>query len=179
MPLPCYICGGEYIRCRVVPLLLRFDGLGPSGAGAESSPADDGRHRFQRRRQDGVYGDAAGHVFAASRGDYRILARGAFSITLQQTVIGALARGEFPEKTPSEPDRWNWAHCQVRPAGARQPIELILPDMAGEAVLEEVDHPRTYMGIRRFLTQCCATLGADRLLKPKCKPARRIRTILQ
>jgi hypothetical protein len=88
----------------------------------------------------------------------QVLARGAFSITLQQTVIGALTRGEFPAKTPNEPDRWNWVHCQIRFAPLREPIELIVPDMAGESILEEVEHPHTYIGIRRFLSKCSGAI---------------------
>src|SRR5207247_1966556 len=60
----------------------------------------------------------------------QVLARGAFSITLQQTVISALARGEFPTKTPNEPDRWNWVHCQIRTDAGRawheRPLALVL-----------------------------------------------------
>src|SRR5215218_1549907 len=33
------------------------------------------------------------------------VARGAFSITLQQTTLASLSRCEFPNKTPNEPDR--------------------------------------------------------------------------
>jgi hypothetical protein len=88
----------------------------------------------------------------------QLLARGAFSITLQQTTLGALSRCEFPEKTPNEPDRWNWVHCQVRGPRQRVPAELIMPDMAGEAVLEEVDHPHTYRVIGAFLKKCVAAM---------------------
>jgi hypothetical protein len=88
----------------------------------------------------------------------QVLARGAFSITLQQTTLAALARGEFPAKTPNEPDRWNWVHCQVRRPRQRWPLELIMPDMAGEAVLEEVDHPHTYRVVRSFLQKCSGAM---------------------
>jgi hypothetical protein len=88
----------------------------------------------------------------------QVLARGAFSITLQQTVIGALARGEFPSKTPNEPDRWNWVHCQIRSSLRKEPIDLIVPDMAGESILEEVEHPHTYIGVRRFLSKCAGAI---------------------
>ena len=87
-----------------------------------------------------------------------LLARGAFSITLQQTTIAALARCEFPKKTPNEPDRWNWVHCQVRRNNQRQPLEIIMPDMAGEAVLAEVDHPHSYRVVRSFLQKCDAAM---------------------
>jgi hypothetical protein len=88
----------------------------------------------------------------------QVLARGAFSIRLQQHVIGALARCEFPSKTPNEPDRWNWVHCQVKLPTQRRAVELIMPDMAGEAILEEVDHPHAYPVIRKFLGKCAGIL---------------------
>lgn len=88
----------------------------------------------------------------------QMLARGAFSINLQQTTAMALARGEFPVKTPAEPDRWNWVHCQVRSASIARPLELMMPDLAGEALLEEVDHPRTYEVIQPLLTRCAGLL---------------------
>jgi hypothetical protein len=81
----------------------------------------------------------------------QMLARGAFSINLQQLTTTALSRGEFPDKTPNEPDRWNWVHCQVQSARRKRPIEMIMPDMAGEAILEEVDHPHSYQVIRSLL----------------------------
>ncbi len=88
----------------------------------------------------------------------QLLARGAFSITLQQTTLGALSRCEFPQKTPNEPDRWNWVHCQIRRPHKRRQIELIMPDMAGEALLEEVDHPHTFRVVRAFLQKCTGAL---------------------
>ncbi len=88
----------------------------------------------------------------------QMLARGAFSITLQQTVISALAQCEFPSKTPSEPDQWNWVHCQVKSQRQRRPVELIMPDMAGEAIIEEINHPHTYPIIRSFLEKCSGVM---------------------
>jgi len=84
----------------------------------------------------------------------QLLARGAFSVTLQQSTVSSLARCEFPEKTPSEPDRWNWVHCQIKSPKQRKPIELVMPDMAGEALLEEIEHPHSYPVIRAFLQKC-------------------------
>ena len=42
-----------------------------------------------------------------------ILTRGASSITLQQSVVGALARSAFPAKTSNEPEHWSWVQCQI------------------------------------------------------------------
>ena len=88
----------------------------------------------------------------------QMLARGAFSITLQQMTAGALSRCEFPEKTPTEPDRWNWVHCQLRAVKRKRPVELIMPDMAGEALNEEIEHPNTYPVIRSLLSKCSGVL---------------------
>jgi len=88
----------------------------------------------------------------------RVMARGAFSITLQQTTTAYLSRCRFPEKTASEPDRWNWVHCQVRRPKPAQSVELIMPDMAGEAILEEVDHPHSYRVVRSFLKKCAGVM---------------------
>ncbi|HUY35528.1 MAG TPA: hypothetical protein VMV69_22485 [Pirellulales bacterium] len=88
----------------------------------------------------------------------QVVARGAFSINLQQATASALARGEFPAKTPTEPDRWNWVHCQVRSVGHKAPVELIMPDMAGEALFEEVDHPNSHEVIHPLLSKCAGVL---------------------
>ena len=89
---------------------------------------------------------------------FQLLARGAFSITLQQTTLSALSRCEFPKKTPNEPDRWNWVHCQIRYPRQRQTTELIMPDMAGEALLEEVDHPHTFRVVQAYLKKCSGAI---------------------
>jgi hypothetical protein len=86
-----------------------------------------------------------------------VLARGAFSISLQQSAIASLARCEFPAKTPNEPNRWNWMHCQVVQS-RRRSIELIMPDPAGEAILHEIDHPQSYPVIRALLSKCRAAM---------------------
>jgi hypothetical protein len=88
----------------------------------------------------------------------QVLARGAFSINLQQSTALALARGEFPSKTPSEADRWNWVHCQVHSEGHKSPVELIIPDMAGEALFEEVDHPHTHEVVQPLLSMCSGVM---------------------
>lgn len=88
----------------------------------------------------------------------QVFARGAFSITLQQTTLASLARCEFPEKTPAEPDRWNWVHCQIRRVKHRHPLELIVPDMSGEAIIDEVNHPQSSPVIRSFLEKCSGAM---------------------
>ena len=87
-----------------------------------------------------------------------LLSRGAFSITLQQITVAALSRCEFPDKTANEPEQWNWAYSQVSRGKKDPPLELIMPDMGGEALLEEADHPHSFRVIQRFLQKCAGAM---------------------
>jgi hypothetical protein len=157
VPCPCYICGGgnnfdaELCRHCHAPMALAHQAasqkvhprmvaaIGPSGAGKT------------------VYMGMLADMLSRQDEHMQLLARGAFSLKLQQGTMAALAHCEFPQKTPNEPDRWNWVHCQVLRRRHR-PTELIMPDLAGEALLEEVDHPNTYPVIRSFLGKCAGVL---------------------
>jgi hypothetical protein len=157
VPCPCYICGGgnnfdaELCRHCHAPMALAHQAqsqkicprmlaaIGPSGAGKT------------------VYLGMLTDLLSRQDERLQLLARGAFSIRLQQHTMSALSKGEFPSKTPSEPDRWHWVHCQVL-RKKHKPAELIMPDLAGEALLEEVDHPGTYPVIRSFLGKCSGVL---------------------
>jgi hypothetical protein len=59
----------------------------------------------------------------------------------------------FPAKTASEPDRWKWVHCeafsQKRP---RRRVDLITPDLAGEALALELEHANTFPTIRSLVS---------------------------
>lgn len=154
---PCYICGGgnnfdaELCRHCYAPMALVHQAnsqkihprmvaaIGSSGAGKT------------------VYLGMLADMLSKGRDDLQLLARGAFSIGLQERTMAALARSEFPAKTPNEPDRWNWVHCQILRKKLK-PVELILPDLAGESLLEEIDHPNTYPVIRAFLGKCSGVL---------------------
>jgi hypothetical protein len=156
--VPCYICeegntfDAEYCRYCYAPLALAHQAnsqkvrplmvaaIGASGVGKT------------------VYLGMLMDMLSRRAGKLQLLARGAFSITLQQTTLAALSRCEFPEKTANEPDTWNWVHAQIRSPSRRKPTELILPDMAGEAVLEEINHPFTYRVIRSMLTKCAGVM---------------------
>jgi hypothetical protein len=158
VPISCYICGtdntfdAEYCTHCLAPMALAHQAsnqklqpqmvavVGASGAGKT------------------VYLGMLIDMFSQRPQTTQLLARGAFSITLQQTTMNALAACEFPNKTPNEPDRWNWVHCQVRQPKQRRPLELIMPDMAGDAVLEEINHPHTFRVVHSFLAKSTATI---------------------
>jgi hypothetical protein len=157
VPCPCYICGGgnnfdaELCRHCHAPMALAHQAnsqkihpkmiaaIGPSGAGKT------------------VYMGVLTDMLSRQDESMQLLARGAFSIRLQQHTMSALSQCEFPNKTPNEPERWHWVHCQVL-RKRQKPAELIMPDLAGEALLEEVDHPNTFPVIRSFLKKCAGVL---------------------
>ncbi len=156
--LPCLICGGgnnvdaELCRYCQAPLALAHqarDKKTPPQLIATIGTADAGKTVYLGMLMD---------ILSRHTTDLQLLARGAFSVSLQQQTIAALSRCRFPEKTPNDPDRWNWVHCQVRQQGRKQPVELIMPDLAGEAILEELDHPQTYPVITAFLARCRGVL---------------------
>lgn len=158
LPVPCYICSTENT----------FDAEFCSHCAAPMALAHQANSQKVRPRLIAVIGaSGAGKTVylgmlmdMLSRQSERmqLLARGAFSINLQQTTVAALAHCRFPDKTPNEPDRWNWVHCQVRRPKRKPVLELIMPDMAGESVLAEVNHPHTYRVVRAFLKQCSAAM---------------------
>lgn len=156
--VPCFICGGgnsfdsELCRQCQAPMALahqaKLQKVAPQLVAAIGS-ADAGKT---------VYLGMLTDMLSRANDELQLLARGAFSVSLQQMTMSSLANCEFPGKTPNEPDRWNWIHCQVKSARKRLPIELVIPDLSGEAILEEIDHPHTYPVIREFLLKCAGVL---------------------
>ncbi|GAB4130148.1 TRAFAC clade GTPase domain-containing protein [Thermopirellula anaerolimosa] len=158
VPVACYVCGeqnhfdAEYCRLCSAPMALAHQLLankaeprvalilGPSGVGKT------------------VYLGMLIDMLSRQPQRVQLLARGAFSIAVQQSTVAALAKGRFPGKTPNEPDRWHWVHCQLRRRRRRVASDLILPDMAGEAILQEAEHPNTYHVIRSLLKRCSSVM---------------------
>ncbi len=82
----------------------------------------------------------------------RGLPNGAFSLAVQEQTIGALENRRFPEKTPSEPDKWNWVHCEA--FSERKPkrrVEIVTPDVAGEVVALELEQTGASSTIRSLV----------------------------
>jgi hypothetical protein len=156
--VPCMICGEdnsveiEYCRKCQAPMVLAHQAggsktapqlvvaLGPSGVGKT------------------VYLGMLLDMLSRQSEQLQASARGGFSVELQQHTLSALSRREFPSKTPNEPDRWNWVHCQLQSAKRRRPLELMLPDIAGEALFEEVDHPKSYQILHMLLSKAHGVL---------------------
>ena len=156
--VPCFICEGgnsfdaEVCRHCQAPMALAHQAKmrkTPPQLVATIGSADAGKT---------VYLGMLTDMLSRASDDLQLLARGAFSVSLQQLTMSSLSNCEFPDKTPNEPDRWNWIHCQVRSSRKRHPTELIMPDLSGEAILEEIDHPHSYPVIRAFLSKCAGVL---------------------
>jgi hypothetical protein len=157
-PIDCYICGGqnnsnaEFCRHCEAPMALAHQAIRQNTH--PSMVAVVGASSVGKTVYLGMLMD----MLSRRAHPLQVLARGAFSITLQQTTVSALARCEFPEKTPNEPDRWHWVHCKIRRPQKRRTLELIVPDMSGEAVLDEVNHPQSSPVIRSFLEKCSGAM---------------------
>ncbi len=88
----------------------------------------------------------------------RSTARGPMSISLQQTTTTALATGWFPEKTVTTPEHWHWVDCQFNCRRRRRPLELVIPDISGEALATETERANRYPAIRSLLTKCAGVM---------------------
>lgn len=87
-------------------------------------------------------------------GEFEAVPKGAYSVDLQQTVVGHMAHRSFPPKTPMEPNQWYWAYYQIYQRGpAPKWVDLIMPDMAGESLAAEIAAPKSFQVINSLLTQ--------------------------
>ncbi|MDR3632955.1 MAG: hypothetical protein P4L84_03910 [Isosphaeraceae bacterium] len=119
-------------------LPARFVGvLGPSGVGKT------------------VYLGMLLDLLARGAGGLHGLPRGPFSMEVHRNLVLSLERQRFPEKTPVEPDRWKWVHCEVSRGTKRgQVYDIVTPDVAGEAVLNELMMPRSSPTVRSLIGRC-------------------------
>jgi hypothetical protein len=91
--------------------------------------------------------------------EFDAVPKGAYSVNVPHTVITYLAARQFPPKTAMEVDQWLWAYYQVsRHKDSSQIYDLVMPDMAGEAVAAEVAAPRTFTVIRSLLEKSAAAI---------------------
>lgn len=88
----------------------------------------------------------------------RALARGAFSVTLQQRTVESLATCAFPPATSTDPAEWNWVHCQVHQATRRATREIVLADPAGEAMISHIESFQHQPAVSAILSRSEAAL---------------------
>ncbi|QEH38266.1 hypothetical protein OJF2_68640 [Aquisphaera giovannonii] len=97
-------------------------------------------------------------LLSRGAGGLRGLSRSPFSLALHRNLILALERQRFPEKTPVETDRWHWLHCEILPAKGRAAVDIVAPDVAGEAVSEEMESPGSQKTIRALMGRCAGVV---------------------
>ena len=84
--------------------------------------------------------------------DFEAVPKGAYSVNLQHNVVSYLGARQFPPKTAMEVDEWHWAYYQAARREKNATIyDLVMPDMAGEALAAEVAAPSTFTVIRSLL----------------------------
>jgi hypothetical protein len=137
---PCSTCGLPY---KVIESILnrpsppRFLGvLGPTGVGKT------------------VYLGMLLDLLARGVCGLHGLAQSPFTLSLHRNLILALERQRFPGKTPVESDRWDWVHCAIYAGKSQTPYDIVTPDVAGEAVMGELENPGTYKTIRALIGRC-------------------------
>jgi hypothetical protein len=86
------------------------------------------------------------------------VAHGAFSLELHRNLMLSLERQRFPAKTPTEPDRWQWVHCEVSARRKKTECDIVTPDVAGEAVAGELARPGSNPTVRALIARCSALI---------------------
>ena len=90
---------------------------------------------------------------------FEALPQNARSVDLPQTVISYMAWRMFPPKTPIEANQWNWACYEVRRRShPERCIDLVTPDLPGEAIAAEVASPSTFGVIQKLLGKAAGLL---------------------
>lgn len=154
----CLVCDGgnnyDVHRCRhcSAPLALAYQADGNKKSApkmlAMLGPPGCGKTVYQ-----GILTD----ILSRQSGPLQVLARGAFSVALQQQSMALLARNRFPNPTPCDPEGWNWMHCQIPGTKRRRVSQFILPDMSGRALVDEIEE-RSSVAISAFLSKCAGAM---------------------
>jgi hypothetical protein len=138
-------CGNCYAPAGVIESIVtsdrtpRFIGvLGPTGVGKT------------------VYLGMLLDMLARGVGGLHGMARGPFSLSLHRNLILALEHQRFPDKTPNEPDHWQWVHCEVSAGRRGRVFDIVTPDVAGEAVQAELENPKSNRIVRALIGKCSA-----------------------
>ena len=151
-PLPCLICDtqnpGEAIVCSncFAPMALIHEAIAQDRDPCITTVIGDSNVGKT------VYLGMLLDMLSKRADDYDAVPKGAYSVNLQHTVISYLAERRFPPKTAVEADQWHWAYYQVFDRRDKSAVyDLVMPDMAGEAIAAEVAAPSTFTIIRSLL----------------------------
>ncbi len=158
-PLPCLICEtqnpGEAIVCSncFAPMALIQEAMAQNRDPCITTVIGDSNVGKT------VYLGMLLDMLSKRADDYDAVPKGAYSVNLQHTVISYLAERRFPPKTAVEADQWHWAYYQVFDRQDKSAIyDLVMPDMAGEAIAAEVAAPSTFTIIRSLLKKSAGAI---------------------
>ena len=91
--------------------------------------------------------------------DFESIPRGAYSVNLQHAVVSHVSMRMFPPKTAVEVDDWHWAYYQVKRRTKPNDIyDVVMPDMAGEAIAAEIANPKTFKVVRSLLEKSAGAI---------------------
>jgi hypothetical protein len=148
LPLPCYICEENNLfdaaTCRrcYAPLALTRAAMQRKGQKPNlvvTIGADDvGKSMYLGTLLD---------ILSRERERSDVTSHGASSVSLQHSVMAALARGEFPSRTGRSAENWMWAQCRLQRRSRKEPLNVFFPDISGTSVFSEIDHPNTFRAI--------------------------------
>ncbi len=79
------------------------------------------------------------------------------TIGSHQRIIDALLRCQFPQSTPCDPSQWDWVFLHVHQENNVR-CDVVIPDIPGGVLADEIDRPTTFPTIRAYLQQCDAIL---------------------
>lgn len=157
--VPCLICEtlntSEAIECREcsAPMALVHDSIAQERAPQIVSIVGDSNVGKT------VYLGFLLDMLSQRANDFEAIPRGAYSVNLPQQVISHMAYRMFPPKTPVDAQDWYWAYFQVGLRGRKHKwIDLVMPDMAGEAIAAEIERPKTFTVIRNLLGKSSGVL---------------------
>ena len=156
--VPCYVCDADNRfdsafcqRCHA-PLAIAYSSekkQAPPQLMAVLGPAWAGKTCYLGLLMD---------MLSRRTSEMQLLARGAFSVSLQQQTLSAFACRQFPPSTPVDPADWMWVHCSVRSQHSKRPLDLVLPDISGERAIQELESSDSSHAIRRMLSHGAAAM---------------------
>ncbi len=98
-------------------------------------------------------------MLAQRTGQFEALPRDARSVDLPQNVISHMGWRMFPPKTPMESNQWQWSCYEVcRHTKPPRYVDLVTPDLPGEAIAAEVATPATFRIVEKLLCKSAGLL---------------------
>ena len=155
LPIPCPLCGGDNLfdaaDCRVclAPMALARTAVGDKKKRPPQLIVPIGADGVGKTIYLGMLLD----LLNRERDRCVVKSCSAASVSIQQSVISALADGQFPDSTSDDPTDWKWAHLRLTQRSRRARLDVFMSDISGRGLLQEVDNPGKHNVIGPVLTK--------------------------